>query len=132
MVNMKTVYVYRNPSADTAPVAEELKNKLKEAGFTVAEEFGPEVEFACVVGGDGTFMHGLRECGFPDIPFVGVNTGHLGQTFSVFPDLSGHLPFELSKVLTYLYFINICFCRVILFFCLKHTLFLLHSSPLCT
>ena len=75
---MKNVYVYRNPSADTAPVAEQLKEKLRAAGFTVPEEFGPGVEFACVVGGDGTFMPGLRECGFPDIPFVGVNTGHLG------------------------------------------------------
>ena len=75
---MKNVYVYRNPGADTAPVAEQLKEKLRAAGFTVPEEFGPGVEFACVVGGDGTFMHGLRECGFPDIPFVGVNTGHLG------------------------------------------------------
>ena len=75
---MKNVYVYRNPGADTAPVAEQLKEKLRAAGFTVPEEFGPSVEFACVVGGDGTFMNGLRECGFPDIPFVGVNTGHLG------------------------------------------------------
>ncbi|MCR4805672.1 MAG: NAD(+)/NADH kinase [Clostridia bacterium] len=75
---MNNIYVYRNPAADTAQVAEELKKKLREGGLTVLDKFGPEVEFACVVGGDGTFMHGLRECGFPDIPFVGVNTGHLG------------------------------------------------------
>ena len=75
---MNNIYVYRNPAADTAIVADMLKEKLKAAGLTVWEEYSPEVEFVCVVGGDGTFMHGLRECGFPDIPFVGINTGHLG------------------------------------------------------
>ncbi|MBO5517308.1 MAG: NAD(+)/NADH kinase [Firmicutes bacterium] len=84
---MKTVYVYHYAgSKESGTVAEQLKQKLKQAGFTVAEEFGPEVEFACVVGGDGTFMHGLRECGFPDIPFVGVNTGHLGFFQEFQPD----------------------------------------------
>ena len=75
---MKTVYVYHNPEADSARVAGKLKEKLSAAGFSVPKQFGPEVEFVCVIGGDGTFMHGLRACGFPDIPFVGVNTGHLG------------------------------------------------------
>ena len=68
---MKTVYVYHYAgSKESGAVAAQLKEKLRNAGFTVAEEFDPEVEFACVVGGDGTFMHALRECGFPDIPFV--------------------------------------------------------------
>ena len=84
---MKTVYVYHYAgSKESGAVAEQLKEKLRNAGFTVAEEFGPSVEFACVVGGDGTFMHGLRECGFPDIPFVGVNTGHLGFFQEFQPD----------------------------------------------
>ena len=84
---MKTVYVYHYAgSKESGAVAEQLKEKLRNAGFTVAEEFGPLVEFACVVGGDGTFMHGLRECGFPDIPFVGVNTGHLGFFQEFQPD----------------------------------------------
>ncbi|MBQ2147719.1 MAG: NAD(+)/NADH kinase [Firmicutes bacterium] len=84
---MKTVYVYHYAgSKESGAVAEQLKEKLRNAGFTVAEEFSPSVEFACVVGGDGTFMHGLRECGFPDIPFVGVNTGHLGFFQEFQPD----------------------------------------------
>ena len=84
---MKTIYVYHySGSKESGAVAEKLKEKLRTAGFTVADEYGPAVEFACVVGGDGTFMHGLRECGFPDIPFVGVNTGHLGFFQEFQPD----------------------------------------------
>ena len=75
---MKNIFIYNNDAEASLQVAGQLKDKLIGRGFSVQEKFGPDTEFVCVVGGDGTFMHGLQQCGFPSVPFVGVNTGHLG------------------------------------------------------
>ncbi|MDR0875753.1 MAG: NAD(+)/NADH kinase [Clostridiales Family XIII bacterium] len=62
--------------------AEEIKSAL--ASRFAAEDFetlGDSVEgaeLAVVIGGDGTLLRTLARFDFPDIPFVGINTGHLG------------------------------------------------------
>ena len=49
-----------------------------------AEEFDVQYdsvsgsELVVIIGGDGTFLRTLARFDFPDIPFVGINTGHLG------------------------------------------------------
>ena len=75
---MNKVYVYNNETALSCKVAEALRKKLLDGGFQVPEHFSEDVELLVCVGGDGTLLRGLHAFDFPNIPVVGVNTGHLG------------------------------------------------------
>ncbi|MBQ3107546.1 MAG: NAD(+)/NADH kinase [Firmicutes bacterium] len=63
-----------------------LRKKLEAKGYEVTATFKPEAELIISVGGDGAFLNTLHRCGFPDIPFVGVNTGHLGFFQEISPE----------------------------------------------
>ncbi|KXG73587.1 NAD(+)/NADH kinase [Thermotalea metallivorans] len=67
-----------------------LKQKLEKNGFLIADTFDPKAELIICIGGDGSFLRTLHEYKFPDIPIVGVNTGHLG----FFQELS---PYQLDE-----------------------------------
>ncbi len=62
---------------EAGPVIEELRAALEAAGHQVVDPAG-DPELICVVGGDGTFLRAVRSLGYPEVPFVGLNTGHLG------------------------------------------------------
>lgn len=68
-------------SLDTREI---LHKKLVEIGFEVDYEFNPEAELIISIGGDGCFLQTIRDYNIPNIPLVGINTGHLG----FFPDIS--------------------------------------------
>lgn len=61
-----------------------LHKKLVEVGFEVYYEYNPKAELIIYIGGDGCFLQTIREYNIPNIPVVGINTGHLG----FFPDVS--------------------------------------------
>ena len=61
-----------------------LHKKLVEVGFEVYYEYNSQAELIISIGGDGCFLQTIREYNLPDIPVVGINTGHLG----FFPDVS--------------------------------------------
>lgn len=63
-----------------------LKNKLEKNGFVVADGFDYKAELIICVGGDGSFLRTVHKYHFPDIPIVGVNTGHLGFFQELSPD----------------------------------------------
>lgn len=44
----------------------------------VPEQFDHEVEFAIVLGGDGTVLSACRQLGPLNIPILAINTGHMG------------------------------------------------------
>lgn len=75
---MKNIYVHHNETPFSCNVVKTLKKKLLAGGFCVSESFSESVELLICVGGDGTLLRGLHAFNFPDIPVVGVNTGHLG------------------------------------------------------
>lgn len=49
-----------------------------EENFVMTESFSGDEELIISIGGDGAFLRALHSFDFPDIPFIGVNTGHLG------------------------------------------------------
>lgn len=55
-----------------------LKERLEENGFTVSETFKEDAEITVCIGGDGSFLRTVHKNKFPTIPFIGINTGHLG------------------------------------------------------
>lgn len=75
---MKNIYVHHNETPLSCNVVDTLKKKLLAGGFHVCENFSDKVELLVCVGGDGTLLRGLHAFNFPNIPVVGVNTGHLG------------------------------------------------------
>lgn len=70
--------------------SETLKSSLRKKGFTVTEKYDPQAELNITVGGDGAFLRAVHRNNFPDIPFIGINTGHLGFFQEVSPKRVNH------------------------------------------
>ncbi len=76
--NTRQVYVFTNKTQVSMDLAHMLKSKLENHGFTLSESFNSHVELIICIGGDGAFLEAVHTFNFPDIPFIGINTGHLG------------------------------------------------------
>jgi len=74
----RIVTVFTNNTKISKDTVKLLSYKLQESGFSVAYEFSPDSELIMCIGGDGAFLTAVHSCNFPSIPFVGINTGHLG------------------------------------------------------
>lgn len=78
-------------------VSEEAKHivieKFHENGFNVKENTIDGCELLVCIGGDGALLSAVHAYNFPEIPIVGVNTGHLG----FFQELSPEDPDELDQ-----------------------------------
>lgn len=83
---MRIINVFANDKELSKATKKLLKQKLEEGGFIVPEEFSPDAELIVCIGGDGSFLATLHKYGFPDIPFIGINTGHLGFFQEIHPD----------------------------------------------
>ncbi len=70
-----------NKSVETKKV---LTEKLINAGFEVTYNFCKDAELIISIGGDGSFLKTVHDFNFPQIPIMGINTGHLG----FFPEIS--------------------------------------------
>ena len=70
-----------NKSVETKKV---LTDKLINAGFEVTYNFCKDAELIISIGGDGSFLKTVHDFNFPQIPIIGINTGHLG----FFPEIS--------------------------------------------
>ncbi|GHU66586.1 NAD kinase [Clostridia bacterium] len=55
-----------------------LAARFTEEDFETLDDSVEDAELVVVIGGDGTFLRTLARFDFPDVPFVGINTGHLG------------------------------------------------------
>ncbi|MDR1571746.1 MAG: NAD(+)/NADH kinase [Clostridiales Family XIII bacterium] len=72
------VNIFSNDETASKQARKRLKAKLEAAGFSVPADFDPAAELIVCVGGDGSLLNTLALLGFPEIPIIGVNTGHLG------------------------------------------------------
>ena len=72
------INVYRNKSRFSKNVFYRTKSILEDYGFKVCNSFNPEAILNLVIGGDGTFLKAVHDTNFTSIPFIGINTGHLG------------------------------------------------------
>lgn len=74
-----------------------LKSKLSASGFVVSESFTDEAELLISIGGDGSTLDAIHEYDFPDIPIVGINTGHLGFFQEIHPEELDEFIFNYKK-----------------------------------
>lgn len=64
----------------------DLESKLIDKGYSVVEGFDPNGILNVCIGGDGAFLRMVHKYRFPDVPFIGINTGHLGFFQEISPD----------------------------------------------
>lgn len=67
-----------NDKEKTIKMKNRIEPILNEAGFQFTRIYRSDALFNIVIGGDGTFLRAVRDSNFSKIPFVGINTGHLG------------------------------------------------------
>lgn len=84
--NKKVINILYNDNIRSKETRELLESKLKEHGYIISDEFDYNAELNICIGGDGAFLRAVHKHGFPYIPFVGVNTGHLGFFHEVTPE----------------------------------------------
>ncbi|MTI49831.1 NAD(+)/NADH kinase [Sporosalibacterium faouarense] len=77
-LNNHIINIIHNNDKESIKTAEELAKKLKSHGYQVSNTYDYCAELNICIGGDGAFLRAVHNYSFPDIPFVGVNTGHLG------------------------------------------------------
>ena len=63
-----------------------MKKKFEAMGFATSDQVESDSELVISVGGDGSFLKAARDLDFPDLPFICVNTGHLGFFAEILPD----------------------------------------------
>ncbi|NLW40336.1 MAG: NAD(+)/NADH kinase [Tissierellia bacterium] len=80
---INVIYNYNSPSKKTYSI---LTEKLKKKGFIIPEKYDEKAELNICIGGDGAFLRAIHRFNFPNIPFIGINTGHLGFFQEILPE----------------------------------------------
>lgn len=82
----RIITIKSNELKKSLEVKQLLSTKLSSAGFEVSYYLHPQAELVISIGGDGSFLKTIHDFDFPEVPVVGINTGHLGFFHDIFPD----------------------------------------------
>lgn len=82
----KKISILTNESKASKNAKREVVKAFKKAGYEPRDGFDDSAELIVCIGGDGVLLRLIHDHDFPDIPVVGVNTGHLGFFQEVAPD----------------------------------------------
>lgn len=72
------INIFKNKSKYSKNIFYKSKDILENYGFIISKTYDPHAMLNLVIGGDGTFLKAVHDTNFTDIPFIGINTGHLG------------------------------------------------------
>lgn len=78
--------IRRNDTENSKLTELTLREKLAKTEFSFSDELTEDTELIICIGGDGAFLEAVHYFDFPDIPFIGINTGHLGFFQELSPD----------------------------------------------
>ena len=81
----RRISIYTNNTEASNETCAILKPKLESAGFFPVDGFDEQAELLICIGGDGTVLQAMHELDFPDVPMIGINTGHLGFFQELYP-----------------------------------------------
>ncbi len=95
----KNILIYSNEYAASVTASKNLKQKLESSGYTVCKESHniEDVDLIVCIGGDGTFLRAVHSFNFPKVPFIGINTGHLGFFQEISPSQLDDFIFNFSQ-----------------------------------
>jgi len=82
----KLVTIFTNNTQESQDMLKSVVSKLEENNFEVSSEYSPDTELIMCIGGDGAFITAVHNFRFPSVPFVGINTGHLGFFQEISPN----------------------------------------------
>lgn len=91
----KIINIIHNNDKESITTAEILKEKLSNNDFIVSQSYCHEAMLNICIGGDGAFLRAVHNYDFPDIPFTGINTGHLGFFQELSPE---NIDFLISRL----------------------------------
>ncbi|MDL2310651.1 NAD(+)/NADH kinase [Peptostreptococcaceae bacterium OttesenSCG-928-C18] len=78
MEQKKIINLYPNNNHKSLSISLQVQDKLESKGFEISYENNPNADLNICIGGDGAFLRAVHKSNFSKIPFVGINTGHLG------------------------------------------------------
>lgn len=76
--NKGIINIISNRNYESRRIKEKVKDKFREKGFITTEDYDKNAELNVCIGGDGAFLRAVHRNKFSQIPFIGINTGHLG------------------------------------------------------
>ena len=97
------INIFSNYYDITQEIRSYVEKNLIEYGYEITSEYSEDAEYNIVIGGDGTFIKAVHDSEFSEIPFIGINTGHLGFYNDVQHDKVAE---ALKKVINKEYTIN--------------------------
>lgn len=74
----EVINIIANRNKDSQITLQKLRKLLQNHGYRVSTETDPNAILNICIGGDGAFLRAVHKTSFPTVPFVGINTGHLG------------------------------------------------------
>ncbi len=72
------VNIFYNNYDRSEVVMNKVKKDFEEEGYQISFSYDENAKYNVVIGGDGTFIKAVHDSNFSQIPFIGINTGHLG------------------------------------------------------
>ena len=81
----KKILIFSSGTESSVQAEKTLREKLDKEGFKIVKEIDDDVELIVCIGGDGTFLQAVHKFDFPKVPFLGINTGHLGFFQEIMP-----------------------------------------------
>lgn len=82
----RKINIYSNDTALSRETEKKLCLKLKDADFKISEKLMDDCELMICIGGDGAFLEAVHLYEFPEVPIIGINTGHLGFFQEIYPN----------------------------------------------
>lgn len=82
----QVITIHENGSKQSADTAAVLKKKLQDAQMLVTDTYTDQTDLIVCIGGDGSFLRAAHDTNFPSVPFIGINTGHLGFFQEIKPE----------------------------------------------
>lgn len=86
MENKRIINIISNKNYESRKTKKNLIYKLQNSGFNPSESYDDRAELNICIGGDGAFLRAIHRSAFSEIPFIGINTGHLGFFQELLPN----------------------------------------------
>ena len=77
-MNEKLISIISNNNPQSLHAENILVKTLLGRNSKVKTEYDPSAELLITIGGDGAFLRTMHKYDFPQMPVIGINTGHLG------------------------------------------------------
>lgn len=78
MFRKKTINIFTNNDNKSLSISKIVQKKFEKENFAISFDYDVNAVLNICIGGDGAFLRAVHKSNFSRIPFVGINTGHLG------------------------------------------------------